>query len=101
MRKLYQKVLIVETFVINLINNNNKETNYMRMNEEFELRLLASQDIYEQPFYIPAFIKRFRSAINSEENRIDMVISVHKDDPNDHVSDHVNMHDLLESMNEK
>jgi hypothetical protein len=70
----------------------------MRMNEEFELRTLASLDVYEQAFYISTFLKRFRRAVKSEENRNDYIIAICKAEPESHISTGVNMHDLLESM---
>jgi hypothetical protein len=68
------------------------------MNEEFELRTLASLDVYEQAFYISTFVKRFRRAVKSEENRTDYVIAICKAEPEGPTYASVNMHDLLESM---
>jgi hypothetical protein len=54
--------------------------------------------MYEQAFYISTFLKRFRRAVKSEENRNDYIIAIGKAEPESHISIAVNMHDLLESM---
>jgi hypothetical protein len=68
------------------------------MNEEFELRTLSSLDMFEQAVYISTYLKRFRRAVKSKENRNDYIIAICKAEPESHISTAVNMHDLLESM---